>query len=71
MVRNYLMGMLLNGLDGPLNSSDVVKNLIVEGLQAEHFHALAQCILTITPEEISQLAQRYFNPEDFWVVTVG
>jgi predicted Zn-dependent peptidase len=71
MVRNYLMGMLLNGLDGPLNSSDVVKSLIVEGLQAEHFHALAQCILTITPEEIRQLAQRYFNPEDFWVVTVG
>lgn len=71
MVRNYLMGMLLNGLDGPLNSSDVVKSLIVEGLQAEHFNALANTILTITPEEIMQLAQRYFNPDDFWVVTVG
>jgi predicted Zn-dependent peptidase len=71
MVRNYLMGMLLNGLDGPLNSSDVVKSLIVDGLQAEHFHALAYTIRSITPEEIMQLAQRYFNPEDFWVVTVG
>jgi predicted Zn-dependent peptidase len=40
-------------------------------LQAEHFNALANTILTITPEEIMQLAQRYFNPDDFWVVTVG
>jgi zinc protease len=71
MVRNYLMGMLLNGLDGPLNSSDVVKGLISEDLGAEHFNGLVHTILTISPEEIMELARRYFQPEDFWTVTAG
>lgn len=27
MVRNYLLGMLLNGLDGPMNTSDMVRRI--------------------------------------------
>jgi predicted Zn-dependent peptidase len=71
MVRNYLMGMLLNGLDGPLNSSDVVKGLITEGLSADQFNSLVHTILNITPEELQELAQRYFQADAFWTVTVG
>ncbi len=71
MVRNYLLGMLLNGLDGPLNISDVVKTLVLEDLPFETFDALVHTIRTITPEQIKLLAQRYLQPEDFWVVTVG
>jgi len=71
MVRNYLLGMLLNGLDGPLNISDVVRTLVVEGLPFDAFNGLVQTIRTISPEQIQDLARRYFRPEDFWVVTVG
>jgi len=71
MVRNYLLGMLLNGLDGPLNISDVVRTLVVEGLSFEAFDELVHTIRTITPEQIQDLARRYLQPEDFWVVTVG
>jgi zinc protease len=71
MVRNYLLGMLLNGLDGPMNISDVVRSLVVEGLPWESYEALVHTIRHITPAELQQLAQRYLQPGDFWTVTVG
>lgn len=71
MVRNYLLGMLLNGLDGPLNTSDVVRSLIVEGLLHDAFDGLVETIRHITPAQLQELAQRYFRPEDYWTVTAG
>lgn len=71
MVRNYLLGMLLNGLDGPLNTSDVIKTLITEDLPLQAFDELVHTIRTITPETLQALANRYLQPEDFWIVTVG
>lgn len=71
MVRNYLLGMLLNGLDGPMNISDVVRGLVVEGLPWESYDTLVHTIRHITPAELQQLAQRYLQVEDFWTVTVG
>lgn len=71
MVRNYLLGMLLNGLDGPLNISDMVRTLATEGLPFDAFDQIVHTIRTITPGQIQDLARRYLQPEDFWVVTVG
>ena len=71
MVRNYLLGMLLNGLDGPLNTSDVVRSLVVEGLSYNAFDGLVDTIRSITPAQLQTLAQRYLQPEDYWIVTVG
>lgn len=71
MVRNYILGMLLNGLDGPINSSDMVRNQIVENQSPENFEALVQTVRDITPETLQCLAQQYLQPKDFWVVTVG
>lgn len=70
MVRNYILGMMLNGLDGPINSSDMVRNQIVEHQSPEKFEALVQTIRTISAETIQELARRYLQPKDFWVVTV-
>jgi len=71
MVRNYILGMLLNGLDGPINSSDMVRNQIVENQSPEKFEELVQTIRNISAESLQALAQRYLQPKDFWVVTVG
>jgi len=71
MVRNYLLGMLLNGLDGPLNVSDIIRGLLAEELPLSVFSRLVNKINTITPAEIQQLACKYLNPDDFWIVTVG
>jgi predicted Zn-dependent peptidase len=71
MVKNYLLGMLLNGLDGPINTSEVVRNLLVEDLPLTAFEQLVQTIQHITPEKLQALANQYLKKEDFWVVTVG
>jgi zinc protease len=71
MVRNYLLGMLLNGLDGPMNVSDVVRGLIVEEMEWAHYDQLVHTIRTISAEDLQVLAQKYLQTEDFWVVTVG
>jgi predicted Zn-dependent peptidase len=71
MVRNYLLGMLLNGLDGPMNISDMVRGMIVEELPWESFTDMVETIRTITAEDVQLLAQRYLQPDDFWTVTVG
>jgi len=71
MVRNYILGMLLNGLDGPINSSDMVRNQIVENQSPEKFEELVQTVRNISAEALQALAQQYLQPKDFWVVTVG
>jgi zinc protease len=71
MVRNYLLGMLLNGLDGPMNTSDLVRSLVTEGLAWERFDQLVATIRNISPAELQALAERYLRPEDFWTVMVG
>ncbi len=71
MVRNYLLGMLLNGLDGPMNIADMVRSMIVENLPWESFAEMVETIQTITPEDIQILAQRYLQASDYWTVTVG
>ncbi|MEO6760204.1 MAG: pitrilysin family protein [Saprospiraceae bacterium] len=71
MVRNYLLGLLLNGLDGPLNASEMLRILAVEGLSWDGFEDMVEVIRTITPAQLQGLAQRYWQPEDLWTVTVG
>lgn len=71
MVRNYILGMLLNGLDGPLNSSDMVRNQVVEQQSPAQFEALVHTVRHLSAEALQALAQRYLQPKDFWVVTVG
>ena len=71
MVRNYLLGMLLNGLDGPLNASELVRSMLVEGLPWESFEETVEAIRMITPMQLQSLAQRYWQPDDLWTVLVG
>jgi zinc protease len=71
MVKNYLLGMLLNGLDGPLNTSDLVRSYIIEEIPWESFDSMVHTIRTISSEKLQALAQEYLRQEDFWVVTVG
>lgn len=71
MVKNYLMGTLLMGLDGAFNAMEVWKALLVEGLGKDYFDNLIQVIQQITAEELRTLAQKYFQLDSFWEVIVG
>jgi len=71
MVRNYLLGNLLTMFDGPFNTGEVIKTMVLENLPKESFYDLVKTIKTISPDQIQHLAQKYFKPEDLWEVVVG
>ncbi|MCB0638402.1 MAG: insulinase family protein [Lewinella sp.] len=71
MLRNYLMGSSLSMIDGPFNWAETVRTLLSEGLPLSAFAELVSTIQTITPEQLRELAQRYFDPGQMWEVTVG
>jgi zinc protease len=71
MVRNYLLGNMLNMVDGAFPVSDTVKSLVSEGLPLAQVDVLVQTIKTITADELQQLAQRYLRADDLYEVVVG
>jgi len=71
MVRNYLLGYLLTALDGPLHASELIKGLILEGATLESFDLLVDCIMQISGDELTLLAQKYLAEDGLTEVIVG
>lgn len=70
LVRNYMIGSILGDLDGPFQIINRWKNYILNGLDESYFYNSINTIKTITAEEVQQLAQRYFVPEEFYELVV-
>ncbi len=71
LVKNYMMGELLQMFDGPFAASDSYINALQFGYNFSYYERLMDTILTITPKEIMDLAHTYFKPETFVVVKAG
>lgn len=70
MVKNYLIGMLLHGLDGAFNTSDIVKSYLLENLPMDTYAQLVRDIREISAIQIQEMAQRYFQRDAFWEILV-
>ena len=70
LVRNYMMGSILGDLDGPFQVIARWKNIILNDLDEKYFYNSINTIKTITAEEIKQLAEKYFQPEEFYELVV-
>jgi predicted Zn-dependent peptidase len=70
LVKNYLLGGLLGDLDGPFQLLHRWRTLILNGLDEAHFNRNIGIYKGITSEELLQLAQQYFQPEDFYEIAV-
>lgn len=71
MVRNYMLGNMLNMVDGPFHVADVIKTLVLNKMPFSDFDKLIATVNTITPQELRDLAQKYFRKEEMWEVTAG
>lgn len=71
MVRNYMLGQLLHTLDGPINSSKLVKSLVCDGLGMDFIEKLIYRIQTISATDIKNSSRKYLNMNDFVVAIVG
>lgn len=70
LVKNYLLGGLLGDLDGPFSILRRWRSLILNGFDEGHFNNNVQTYKTISPQALQALAQKYFNPTDFYEIAV-
>lgn len=70
-VRNYMLGNALRSIDGALAAGDFFKTLYESGLDENYFYNYVNGIKTITKEEIRELAQKYFDKDNFIQIIAG
>jgi predicted Zn-dependent peptidase len=70
LVRNYMIGSILGDLDGPFQMIARWKNYILNNLGENYFNESISTIKNITSEELRELANKYFQPADFYKLTV-
>ncbi|MEM6317200.1 MAG: pitrilysin family protein [Bacteroidota bacterium] len=71
MVRNFMLGNMLNMVDGPFHVADVIKTMVLNDMPFSKFDQLIHTVNTITAVELRELAQKYLTTEDMWEVTAG
>jgi predicted Zn-dependent peptidase len=71
LVRNYLTGKLLGNFDSPFSAAAMYKNLFIYGLDVDYLHSLMDTIHSVTPEDLREMANKYFNVDDMYQIVIG
>lgn len=71
LVKNYIVGQILDQSDGAQKMMDRYISVHQFGLDFSYYNELIQQVNEITPKEIMELSQKYLRWEDFTVVTAG
>ena len=69
--KNYLIGSMLRGIDGPFSLLDRHRILIDYGFEQNYYDDFIEIIKSTTPEEIRLLTAKYFNPDNLVTVICG
>jgi zinc protease len=71
LVRNYMLGSLLGSLENVFSHADKFKNVHFSELTYEYYNRYTEVIKSVTAEELLQLANRYWNFDEFYKVIIG
>lgn len=71
LVKNFLQGDLLRELDGVFAQSDSLKHKLNYGLDNQFYISLIEKINRCTAAELRDLANKYWNTDDLYIVTAG
>lgn len=71
LVKNFLHGDLLRELDGVFAQSDALKHKLNYGLDNRIYTELLRQINDCQAKDLLQLARKYLNTEEMYIVTVG
>ena len=70
-VRNYVLGQFLRSVDGPYALADKFKAIWEFDLDYSYFETYFNAVKTITPQDIKDLANKYFQEKDLIELVVG
>jgi predicted Zn-dependent peptidase len=71
MVRNCMLGDMVRMFDGPFATAESFRSAWEFGLDNSYFYRLAEKIKSIEPDEITSIAQTYYNIDDLYEITAG
>ena len=66
-----MSGEMLRMFDGPFALAESFRAAWEFGLDNDYYYRLAEKIRTISPDEITGLAQTYYNIDELFEITVG
>lgn len=69
--RNQFIGSLQSEITTPFAHADKIKNLMLSSLPADYYQQLIQRMDALSPQDLMEIANRYFKPETFTTVTAG
>lgn len=70
-VKQYLLGEFIRDFDGPFARAMAFRNINDFGLDYSFYEDYYDMLLTITPKQIKNLANKYFETDSFYTVVAG
>ena len=70
-VKNYMTGILLQKFDGIFAISDAFIELLKFNLDWDYYTDLSETIKNISPEDVNEMANKYFNTDEMSSLIVG
>ena len=72
MVKNYMLGDILRSADGSFSVVDAYIGVTLEKLDLpDFFHEKTCTIQSVTPKDLLEMAQKYFDKNDYFEVVAG
>jgi zinc protease len=71
LIKNYLLGQMLKGADGPYSMIDMHLAVELHDKNFDYYNDVLSSIRNITPERIRELAQKHLNWDEMTIVTAG
>ncbi len=71
VVKNYMSGKILRSVDGPMKFSETLKGLIIYNQDTSYIQQLLNTVREVKAEELLELANKYFDYDKMYKVTVG
>ena len=71
MVKNYINGKILAGLDGPFRSSGLIKSYLSAELPFAKFKSFNEKLINATPQQLKEVANKYLDWDQMTQVIVG
>lgn len=71
MVRNYMRGTFIKGIESAFHLADRFRSIHIHGLGYDYYQNYLEKVRTIEPEEIRLLANKYLNSSEFYELVVG
>jgi zinc protease len=71
VARNHFIGSLQAELSTPFAHADKLKNILLFGLSPSYYHNLIHRLDTLSPDDLMKTAEKYFQQESFYKISVG